>query len=325
MALSGGNSQGALFALLAFALFSTHDVFIKQLGGDYSPVQILFFSGLLGFPLVVLLLMGDATEGHIRPLHPWWMTVRCLSMMASALGAFFAFSQLPLAQVYAIIFASPLLITILAIPILGERVGPHRWAAVIAGLMGVLVVLRPGQAELSMGHLAALASAIGGAMNSVVVRKIGRDERSVVLMLYPMMAIFLVMGSAQLLVYEPMPPKDFGKMALIATLALLAMLCLIRAYRFGEAAVVAPMQYSQIIWAAGFGYFLFNETLDVATAVGTGIIISSGLYIIFRESSGGTSTTTPVLRTRTRGGTSNSLRAGSMLRRRNKKLAQNRD
>lgn len=311
----GRNIQGSLFGLLAFGLFSTHDVFVKFLGGSYSPVQLLFFSGLLGFPLVVLMMMGDASEGHLRPVHPWWIAGRCAAMICSALGAFYAFSNLPLAQVYSILFAAPLIITVLAIPVLGEKVGIHRWAAVAVGLIGVIIVLRPGDAHLSLGHLAALISAIGGATNSVIVRKIGREERSVVLLLYPMMTSFLVLGCALFFVYEPMPAADFGMMALVAALAFLAMLGLIRAYRLGEAAIVAPMQYSQILWATAFGYLIFGETIDRVTAIGASVIIASGLYIIFRESRGPTSTTTPVLRTRTRGGTGNSLRAGAILRR----------
>ena len=310
---SSGNLRGALFALLGFGIFSTHDVFIKVLGGSYSPIQILFFSGLLGFPLVLLMLMSDATKGTLRPVHPGWMALRCLATMTSALGAFFAFSTLPLAQVYAILFASPLLITVLSIPILGETVRLRRWAAVLVGLVGVLIVLRPGQADLTFGHLTALLAAIGGATNSVITRKIGREERSVVMMVYPMLSTFLALALALPFVYLPMPVADFGAMALIALLAFLAMLCVIRAYRAGEAVIVAPMQYSQILWATLYGYLFFGERLDAPTAWGAAVVIASGLYILFRESRGTASRNRPVLRTRTRAG--ETLRVGAFLKR----------
>lgn len=309
------NVQGALFALLAFGIFATHDVFIKILGGTYSPVQILFFSGLLSFPLLTLMLIGDSTKGHLQPVHPWWMLGRCLAMLVAALGAFFAFSLLPLAQVYAILFATPLLITVLSIPVLGERVRLHRWAAVLAGLIGVIIVLRPGATDLSLGHLAALASAVGGATNSVIVRRIGKAERSVVLMLYPMLCIFLVLGCALPFVYKPMPISDLGALAMIAVLSFAAMLGLIRAYRKGEAVIVAPMQYSQILWATAYGYVFFMETPDLFTIIGATVIIASGLYILFRESTGATSQNTPVLRTRSRVGVGSSLTVGTLLRR----------
>jgi len=173
----------------------------------------------------------------------------------TGLLAFYSFSVLPLAQVYSILFAMPLLITVLAIPILGEKVGFHRWIAVIIGLVGVLIVLRPDDVQLGIGHLISF---------------------------------------------------------LIAVLGLIATLFVIASYREGEAAIVAPMQYSQIIWASIFGYFLFDEQINSSIIVGTTIIILSGLYIVIRES-GSNSENTPVLRTRSRE-LGSGLRVGAMLR-----------
>lgn len=133
MAVVKSNLRGALFALLAFAIFATHDVVVKFLGGLYSPVQIIFFSVLLGFPLVTLMLMGDRSDGHLRPVHPWWTALRTVSAVITGVSAFYAFSVLPLAQTYAILFAAPLLITLLAIPVLGEKVGLRRGLAIVAG------------------------------------------------------------------------------------------------------------------------------------------------------------------------------------------------
>ncbi|KMW60133.1 putative membrane protein [Candidatus Rhodobacter oscarellae] len=209
-AQSKSNLRGALFALLAFGLFATHDVIVKVLGASYGTFQILFFSVLLSFPLVTLMLMRDRSEATLIPVHPWWTALRTAAAMVTGLGAFYAFSVLPLAQVYTILFAMPLLITVLSIPVLGERVGLHRWAAVAAGLVGVLVVLRPAEAQLGLGHAAALVAAFSGALASVIVRKIGKDERSAVLMLYPMMANFVVMGAALPFVYQPMPVEHLG-------------------------------------------------------------------------------------------------------------------
>ena len=117
-----GNAKGALLALIAFGLFSTHDVFIKTLGAEYSPVQIVFFSVLLSFPLATLMLMRDVEPGTLVPVHPWWVALRTGAVVVTAVSAFYAFSALPLTQTYAILFATPLLITVLSIPILGEQV-----------------------------------------------------------------------------------------------------------------------------------------------------------------------------------------------------------
>ena len=293
------NLRGALFALLAFAIFATHDALVKVLGGHYSPFQLVFFSVLFSFPLVTLMLMRDPTSDNLIPRHPWWTAFRTAATVVTGSSAFYAFSVLPLAQVYAILFAAPLLITLLAIPILGESVGPYRAGAVIVGLIGVLVVLRPGATELTLGHLAALTAAVCGATGSVIVRKIGRAERDAVLLLYPMVANFVIMGALLPFVYRPMPAAHLGMLAIIAVLASVAGLLVIAAYRNGDAAIVAPMQYSQIIWASIFGFTLFGERPTGYTALGALIIIASGIFIVLRENRGA-STNEPVLTSRAR-------------------------
>lgn len=306
------NLKGALFALIAFSVFAAHDVIIKVLGGSYSPVQIVFFSVMFSFPLAMLYLLRDTTSGTLIPVHPWWMAARTVAAVITGFCAFYAFSVLPLAQVYAILFAAPLLITILSIPILGEQVKLRRWIAVIVGLCGVLIVLRPGQQELELGHLAALASAVCGSFASIIVRKIGREERTVVIMLYPMMANFIVMAALLPMVYEPLPIEDLGKLAVIALFAWVAGRFLIAAYNTGEAVIVAPMQYSQILWATFYGLMFFDEQPDRYTVIGSAVIIASGLFIVFRESKTPESEK-PVLRTRSRAETGTSPRVSTFL------------
>ena len=203
--------------------------------------------------------------------------------------------------------------TLLAIPILGERIHVRRAIAIVIGLIGVFVALRPGETHLGLGHLAAVVAAIGGSFASVVVRRIGSDERPIVIMLYPMMANFFVMGAVLGFVYEPMPATHIGLVAIMAILGSAAGLIIIGAYKSGEAIVVAPMQYSQIIWAAIFGYFIFSESVDLYTAAGAAIIIASGLYIVLREGTRGASSKRPVLQTRSRTETGTNLRIGAFL------------
>ena len=135
---------------------------------------------------------------------------RALTTVTTGAAAFYAFSVLPLAQTYAIFFAMPLLITVLSIPMLGEHVGIRRGLAVLVGLIGVMIVLRPGQAEMQLGHLVGLCAAFSGALNSVIVRKIGTAERSAVLMLYPMIATVILMGAILPFVYRPMPVEHLA-------------------------------------------------------------------------------------------------------------------
>ena len=294
------NLHGALMALVSFGLFATHDVVVKTVGAYYSAFQVVFFGVLLGFPLVTVMLLRDRTDGNLIPKHPWWTLLRTVSVVITGVSAFFAFSVLPLAQTYAILFASPLLITILAIPILGETVRLRRGLAVVVGLVGVMIVLRPGQEAFSLGHIAAMTAAVTGALGSIIVRKIGQDERSAVLLLYPMVGNFLVMGAALPFVYKPMPFEHLGGMAIIALFGFVASLCIIAAYRRAEAVIVAPMQYSQILWATVYGYLFFDERVDGPTIIGASIIIASGMYIVFREGRGTVSETQPVLGTRGR-------------------------
>jgi S-adenosylmethionine uptake transporter len=293
--------RGALLSLAAFGFYATHDVVVKLLGESYAAFQIIFFSGLMGFPLVTVLLMSDRRDGTLIPRHPWWTALRSLAAVVTGVMGFFAFSKLPMAQCYAIFFAMPLLITLLAIPMLGEKVGIRRGGAVVVGLIGVLIVLRPGSGEaLGIGHLAALGAAITGALTSVIVRKIGAEERSVTLMLYPMVLSFFAMGLTMPFVYVPMPVEHLGLTAIMAFLGMLGALGSIAAYRTAPAVIVAPMQYSQIIWAALYGWLFFDENIDFHTAIGTAVIIASGIYIVLREDTPSVSQNRPVLESRSR-------------------------
>lgn len=309
-----GNLRGALFALFGFAVYAVHDVVIKVMGADYSPFQLVFFSVLLTFPFAMVSMMRDSVSGTLIPVYPWWLALRTVAAVITGVCAYYAFSVLPLAEVYAILFASPLIITVLAIPVLGETVRIRRWAAVFVGLIGVIVVLRPGATNLELGHLAALTAAFCGSIASIVVRKVGAEERPMVLLLYPMMANFVLMAIALPFVYKPMPIEHLGLMGLVAMLAWSGSRMMITAYQSGEAAIIAPMHYSQIIWATIFGFWFFGETIDTPTGIGASIIIASGLYIVLRESRAGTSKTTPVLRTRSRGETATTPRVSLALR-----------
>lgn len=308
------NARGALIALLAFAIYAVHDVVIKVMGAEYSPFQLVFFSVLLSFPFAMISMMRERVEGTLIPVHPWWLTLRTVAAVITGVCAYYAFAFLPLAETYAILFAAPLIITVLAIPVLGEIVRIRRWAAVIVGLIGVIVVLRPGATDLTLGHLSALAAAFFGAVASIIVRKVGAVERPMVLLLYPMMANFVLMAAALPFVYQPMPIEHLGLMGLVAGLGWTASRMMITAYRDGEAAIIAPMQYSQIIWATIYGFWLFDEGIDTATGFGAAIIIASGLYIVLRESRAGTSKTTPVLRTRSRSETATTPRVSLAMR-----------
>lgn len=292
--------HGAFLALMAFGFYATHDVVVKFLGGAYTTFQITFFSSLFGIPLVTLMLLADRSSGTLIPRHPFWMALRSFSALVTGLTAFFAFARLPLAQTYAILFATPLLITLIAVPFLGERIGLRRGLAVAAGLLGVLIVLRPGVAPFGLGHAAALSAVFTGALTSILMRKIGPVERTAVLMLYPMMLTVAAMALVMPAVYRPMPLAHLGLLGLMSGLGVLGALSFIAAYRRAPAAIVAPMQYSQILWASLYGWLFFGETPDRYTGLGAAVIVASGLYIVLREETPRVSKLRPVLTSRPR-------------------------
>ena len=312
------NTRGALLALLAFAVFSTHDVIVKKLGATYSPIQVVFFTALLSFPILTLVMMRDHKPDTLQPHHPYWIATRSIVGVFAALCAFYAVSTLPLSQFYAFLFAAPLIITILAIPMLGETVRLRRGLAILVGLVGVLIVLRPGTSALTLGHAAAIAAACAGALVSIITRKIGAQERGVVMIIYPMMANLIITAVLLPFVYIQIPLADLGLFAIDTLLVLVAMGLLVAAYSHTDAIIVAPMQYSQIIWATLFGILLFSEYPEWQTYLGTAVIALSGVYILRREASGEVSANTPVLKTRTRSGHTNALRVGQLLRKRRK-------
>jgi S-adenosylmethionine uptake transporter len=297
---SPNHLKGAAASLMAFGLYASHDALVKYLGATYAPFQTIFYSTLFAFPLVTVMLMRDREAGTLRPRHPGWVAARTGVAVINVICGFYAFSVLPLAQAYAVFFAMPLLITLMAIPMLGERVGIHRGLAVVAGLIGVLIVLRPGHAPLGLGQLAALGAATAGAFVSVVLRKIGGEERSAVIMLYPMVANFVVMIFFLPFVYRPMPVEHLGLLGLMSLLGFSGGLFIILAYRSAPAVIVAPMQYSQIIWAALYGVLFFDERIDTWTLAGTAVIVLSGIYIVLREGTPRVSENRPVLESRPR-------------------------
>lgn len=289
---------GVLFALIGFVIFSSHDALIKVLGGNYAVFQIVFFSVLFSFVPMTLIMATDRTEASFVPHKPLYLLLRTGTVIIGMICGFYAFTVLTLAEAYSLLFASPLLITALSVPFLGEKVGKRRWAAVVLGLIGVIIVLRPGLQPLSLGHIAGLTAAVANSIGAIVVRKVGREERSQTLILFPMVAVLLIMAMVMPGTYKPMPLLDLGVLALMGLLLIAGQMMVLNAYRNAPAALIAPMQYSQIIWAALFGLIFFSEIPDLWVATGSVLIISSGVFVVWRESSGSNSTRTPVTRTR---------------------------
>ncbi|MCB1719727.1 MAG: EamA family transporter, partial [Candidatus Competibacteraceae bacterium] len=207
------------FAFGGFAVFALHDALVKSLVG-YSVFQIVFFAVLFGYVPFSVSLVADKRQANLRPVNPLWVLLRTACMVGSTAFAFFAFRTLELAQTYAILFASPVLITVLAIPLLGERVRLFRCLAIALGSAGVLIALRPTAGEFGIGHVAALLAVTCSATSAVVTRRIAASERSATLILFPLLANVVVSGVILGFVYKPMPFADVARLALIGSLAM---------------------------------------------------------------------------------------------------------
>ena len=273
--------KGALYGLLGFGLFSLADATIKFLGGSYSPVQIVAFAGLFTLPLIGLLWLKAPVS--LRPVHPWLMAIRTVALIGNGLLVTYTFTVMPLAQAYAIFFTLPLMLTLLAVPVLGDRIDLIAGLAVVLGLVGVVVALNPGRVDFDIGHLAAVGGVILAAVHYLIVRKTGGAEANVPMLLYPVLgqtvSAFLLLPGR----YVPMPPADLATVAGLALAGFCGTLMMFAAYRAAAPIIVAPTQYSQIAWAALFGALFFGEPMTLQTGIGMGIIALASFVVVVRQ------------------------------------------
>ncbi len=292
---SASPLAGIFFALLGFALFSTHDAIIKSFNGSISVVQIMFFSTLFSFPWVSTLVLADGADANFRPRHPIMLIFRTFAGLGAGGCAFYAFMTLPFAEVYGLLFTTPLLITVLSVPILGEKLGIARIGAVLLGFAGVLVMLPIGGNGFEWGHLAALCSALFSSTNALLTRKIGADERQLVMIMMPMVLSLAILAMILQIpgFYAPVNRMHLNEFMAIGALGFFAQLSIVSAYKRSDAAVIAPMQYSQLIWAIIYGSLFFNESVSTRQLLGASIIVVSGLIILYRERKGANSINKP--------------------------------
>ena len=275
---------GLTFALFGFAVYSTHDAVVKYLQ-EYHVFQIVFFAMLFSYVPFSIARIVEAKPLSLKPANPGLLITRAFLHVAALCLAFWAFTLLPMVEAYVLFFCTPLLISVLAIWFLGEQIAMPRWIAIVVGLIGVVIVLRPSVSTIHLGHFAALASAFCSASSAVISRKIGGSENMATMIVFPLLATILVSGAALYFVYKPMPVTDLGLMFLVGALGLLGQYSILSGYRIAPAAYIGPMQYSQIVWAIIFGYVFFNEQVDQWVLIGSSITVLSGVAIIWRERS----------------------------------------
>ena len=269
-----------LYGSAAFTLFACGDTAFKWLSAGQSVFQAIVTAFLIAFVLVAAKAQWQGGLRSLVPRYPGLVLLRSV-LLTGAVGSFiWAISRMPLADGYAIIFSVPVLVTALSVPLLGERVDRGGWIAVLVGFTGVIVMLRPGFAEIEAGHLAALASAAMFAAATIVMRRIPPDESE----LAPVAAVLVTAA----LVAAPIAAQDLrmptaGDWAVVVLAGIvnaLGHLCLVRGLREAPAALVAPFQYTQIVWAVIFGTLIFGDRPDLVLAIGVVPVIGSGLYLL---------------------------------------------
>lgn len=279
--------RGIGLYVVAIVLLASMDAIIKWLTTDYTTQQIVFFRAAFGLlPILTIL----AVRGRFRDLRTRRLGGQLGRGVLAALAAicfFYAFSQMPLADAYAIAFASPLFVTALSVPMLGERVGAHRWAAVAVGFVGVMVILRPGQSGLdhllSLGALSALAGTFFFSLSVVLIRRMTRTETNAALVFYAGIVTVAISSVALPFGFVWPTPMDFALLVLVGFLGGFGLIAVTEAFRTAPVAILAPFEYTAMIWAIIFGYWIWGDLPDGWVLSGAGIVVCSGLYILHRE------------------------------------------
>ena len=282
MAQTEDPIRGIALSVGATVVFATADSIAKYLSVSLPIIEIAWIRYVIFFGMAALL-ARRTPWGVLRPRNPKLQLLRGLTVTGSSVLFVFGVRQMPMAEAAAISFLSPLLITILSIPLLGEVVGIRRWAAVIAGMIGVLVVIRPGTNGFQPAAFWGIASAFCWSTALIVTRKVASsdDPRTTILFSAGIGALALT----TMLPFVAVWPAawQWALAGLLGVLSSIGQWMMVLALRHAGASLLAPFSYTQLIWATAAGYLVFNNLPDHWTLAGAAIIIASGLYTAHRE------------------------------------------
>lgn len=281
--------RGVVVAFIAYAVFAFSDASIKILHGAIPPYQVAFIGAIFG--LVVLPVIKARNDSWLDIARTSNRTLWMLRFICGAIGALasiITFTKLPMAEAFCLLFLLPSFVTILSVIFLKEDVRWQRWTAVVIGFIGVLIVLRPGFRELSVGHLAAAIGGLSAAISIVILRAMGPAEKRLSLYGAGLLGTLTLSGLLMVSNVVVPTPREWLFIASYGILGAIGNVLLMTAARFAPASLVAPPQYSQMIWAIAFGYLLFDDTIDLPMAAGIVLIICSGLLTLARERKRGT-------------------------------------
>ncbi len=275
---------GIACALAGIFGMSVMDACAKLLGEGYAVSQIILLRNFFGV-LAVLVFVAASGRGlaPLQPRRPGLLVLRTLFSLGAGFLFFTGLRYLPLADAFAIAFTAPLFITALSVPLLGEQVGPRRWAAVIIGFIGVLVVMRPGTSSFRLEALLPLGAAFFYALTMLVGRKLTRDVTTSAIMFWSSLGAALTALTLMPSQWRTPDATDLGLFVFMGIVGTLAMSLITQGYRFAPAAVIAPFDYSALFWAVLLGWLIWQDIPGPNVWAGSAILIASGLYILHRE------------------------------------------
>ena len=278
------NLSGIIAMVAAAALFTVMDAGMKILAEHYSTMQVTALRSLASLPLVyVYVAWRSSFAAMLRVRWPLHMLRGALAVVM--LYAFvYGLRQLPMTETYTIFYVAPLLITALSVPLLGERVGAARWLAIVIGLAGVLIVLRPtGAGVFTLAGLAVVASAVCYTISAIAVRILGRTDSMESLMFW--LISMLAFGSTALAAphWQAVHAADAWIIVAVGVTGFCGQWGVTYAFRHGEVSAVAPFEYTSIVWALGLDRLLWQTAPDRYTLLGAAIIVGAGLFLARRE------------------------------------------
>lgn len=304
------STLGIVFILIGMGAISINDMLIKQLSSGYPLHQLVFTRSSIGLVFSIVILQFEGGWSILKTSTPGLHLLRALMVVISNMSFFAAIAVLPLAETTALFFAAPLMITLLSIPILGEKVGPMRLSAVVIGFIGVLIMQRPWQSvsDSDVNRLVLLLPVLAAftyAVNQVMTRKLGVSSKASALAIYIQVTFILVStgfylvagdgrfadgvenGAVEFLLRAWIWPEtqDLPLLIALGFLSAIVAYCLGQAYRVSNAATVAPFEYVGLPLAVLWGYVFFSELPDLAVSFGIIMIMGSGLFVFLRERS----------------------------------------
>lgn len=275
---------GILLIIGAVACFACLDTIAKFASRSVPPLEVVWFRFATHLVLAIVIFRLWKNRHFVKTKRPVLQFIRALTLLGSTLFNFIALQYLQLAETMSIMFAGPLLVTALAGPVLGEWAGPRRWGAIAVGFVGVLVVTQPGTDGLHWAVFFSIASMISYALYALLTRILTETD-SVQGMLIISAAVAVLAMTPSAVIEWTMPPDalTWGLLLVTGVFGGFGHWLLIKAHAIVPAPVLAPFFYTQIVWMVGLGYLVFADLPGRTTVIGAAIIISSGLYLLYRE------------------------------------------